>query len=65
MADSGNNLVRMIDTDGSVIRLSGVAPPYRGAQPTVEESPLDQPVGLGLTSDGRVVVHQRGLETAS
>lgn len=60
VADTGNNLVRMLDLDGSVRRLSGVAPPYRAERPTPDESPLDEPVGLGLTSDSRVVVTNAG-----
>ncbi len=60
-ADTGNHLIRMIDTDGIVRRVAGRAPidgvPQRGFEGDggpATEALLDYPVDLAITEDGTI-----------
>lgn len=62
VADTGNNLLRLIAADGRVSRIAGLPPPYldNSRTPTPTNSPLHAPTGLAVGSDGRLYVASSG-----
>ena len=67
VADSLNNLLRRIGTDGRVTRLAGAAPPYAGgySQLTPAISAFYEPVGVVVGPDGRIYVANAGYQKVS
>ena len=63
VADTGNNLLRLIGADGRVSRIAGLPPPYldNSGTPTPANSPLHGPIGLVIGSDGLLYVANSGF----
>jgi uncharacterized protein (TIGR03437 family) len=59
IADSGNNLVRKVDTKGVITTVAGGGPAYPNDGNPATQAQLNQPTGLALDPSGNLLIGER------